>query len=659
MPNIQPMKRFALTLALLAAIGLNGNTRAQKWFFYESFDDVAVDATGSGYVPEGFTLYNDANTPFAGQPDLSYFDAAWKVRRGMDGEGYAAAPSLFTNASAQANRWLVTPAIALTDASAPKLYFRTKSEDDRARDGFVLKISTTSADSSAFQDLRSVREARGTWREYTINLAEYAGKTIYLAFVQNSTGRQAIAIDDIRVGEAADGLGAACNNAHTPLYMIYNNPSEPKSFPVKATLQNWSNTAITSARLCVRMNTEDVVTQTFNNLNIAAAGNESVAGQTFSLDYTPAYADPEAEFEIWFDQLNGQGVATDHTTVPCFIAMGSSLPYKKTMLEIFSSATCSGCGGWNKQFHEWDSIYGGNEPDNPNGFVAAKFQVDIPTSGDPLVTPETLERKNFYGIGSAPTWMLNGYRFPLQGGDLESIARTLTRLLDSIETFRQTLSPLALAAKMDREGEVLNISTKITCRLPLIGKYRLYVTLAEDSIRERAQLSNETEYYNIVRKMLPDANGTLLELPLPGDSIVKTFTYQFGDNPALRGSLDRVGVAAYIQNTETREIIQATFAYGNGVWSKNDDKTRREAVADALVYPNPATETAVLAFRPLTDETLTVSLLDMQGRVLLRHTANGTGTQTLNLPVAGLPSGTYAVRIEGANGFTVVKLLKK
>ena len=127
------MKRLSLIIALLALTILSGKTHAQKWYFYESFDNVAVDATGSGYVPDGFTLYNDDNEPFNGKLNLSYFDKAWKVIRGMDGEGYASSPSLFKNNYAQADRWLVTPAISLQDATAPKLYFRAKAGDEQMR----------------------------------------------------------------------------------------------------------------------------------------------------------------------------------------------------------------------------------------------------------------------------------------------------------------------------------------------------------------------------------------------------------------------------------------------------------------------------------------------------------------------------------------------
>ncbi|MDE6516036.1 MAG: choice-of-anchor J domain-containing protein, partial [Bacteroidales bacterium] len=520
------MKRFSLIIALLALVVLSGRSLAQTWYFYESFDNVAVDATGSGYVPDGFTLYNDDNTPFDGKPDLSHFDVAWKVIRGMSGEGYVSAPSLFKDASAKADRWLVTPAISLKGASAPKLYFRAKAGDDQMRDGLVLKISTTTTEQSAFKNIRSVREVPGQWTDYIFDLNEYAGQTVYLAFVQNSSGMLTLDIDDIRIGEAANGMVAVCNNAYAPLYMIHTHEGSNMAFPVTATLQNWSNTPISSVRLCVRMNDGPVIAKIFNQLKIGAATATSLPHQEVSFNFVPQEADKDAVLEIWFDQINGQSVSMEHNKVNCFVVDESDMISKKVIFEIFSSATCSNCGPWNKVFHTWDSILGGNDVNRPEGFVAAKFQVNIPSSGDPLVTSETLARSNYYSVQSAPYWTMNGLRFNLKGGET-GVGQTYQSIVDSLAKFKRTVSPIALQARLNiADTTTLMAEIKTTAKLPIIGNYRLYVALIEDSIHEKKQMSEESDFYNIVRKMLPDANGTPLITPQPTDENIES-TYAF------------------------------------------------------------------------------------------------------------------------------------
>ncbi|MDE5606899.1 MAG: Omp28-related outer membrane protein, partial [Bacteroidales bacterium] len=508
---------------------------------------------------------------------------------------------------------------------------------------------------------------------------EYAGQTVYLAFVQNSTGMLTVAVDDIRVGEAGSGTTVVCNNAYTPLYMIHTHEGSNMPFPVTATLQNWSSTPITSARLCVRMNDGPVIAKIFNYLNIGPATATSLPHQAVSFNFVPQEADGNAVFEIWFDQINGQSVSMEHNKVNCFVAEETDMTYKQVLFEIFSSATCSNCGPWNKEFHKWDSIIGGNDMSRPEGFVAAKFQVNIPTAGDPLVTSETLARSTYYGVQSAPYWTMNGRRFQLRGGET-GVAQTYQSIVDSLAKFQRTVSPIALQAKLQVDGQTLKPEIRTTAKLPIQGSYRLYVALLEDSIHEKKQMSEETEFYNIVRKMLPNVNGTPLNTPQPIDDNTEStyaFTYTVGDNPTFYGSLDRVGVVAYIQNTETKEIIQAAFASANGEWSEasawvNDsvyaadptvtiaNECRREAATDVILYPNPVGETATLSFRPLSGNRLTVSIINLQGRVLSRQTVQGgTDMQTLALPTANLTEGLYIVCIESADGRTSIKLLKK
>ena len=675
------MKRLVSGACALAfVLGLGSMAQAQKWYFYESFNAATVNAAGAGDVPSGFTLYNDENTPYDGKPDLSHFDKAWKVIRGLDGEGKASAPSLF-KPSAAANRWLITPAIALSGATSPKLYFRAKADDERALDGFVLKISTTTTDVNAFTTLRAVREAKAKWTDYVFDLKEYVGKTIYIAFVQNSEGMQTLSIDDIRVAEAGvNGVAAACNNAFAPRYMIQTSAQSNMPFPITATLQNWGSQPITSARLCARIKDNSrVLTKTVSGLNLAAASDAAIASKTITLNFVPNLNDDDAQIEIWFDQINGGNAATEHTFVPCYIAEESDVPCKKVMMEIFSSATCSNCGPWNHEFHKWDSAYGGNVAGRKDGFVVAKFQVNIPTTGDKLVTDETLARSNFYGINAAPYWNMNGRRFTLNGGSVENINKTLKNFADSLSAFRKEIVPFDLSVKLSREGNKFTVQTKTEVELPFMGKYRLYIALCEDSVHfASAGLSNENDFFNVVRKMIPDVNGLALGVKQPteeNDDFETTHTYTVDEKPVFYGNLDKVGVVAYIQNEDTREIIQAAFAAANGEWSENaswlndkvytptaneDSRRAEEAVAEAMVYPNPVSEEATLRFRALGQEKLTVSLLDLQGREMWRKVVNGgEDWQTVALPASGLNSGLYIVRMESADGRTSVKLLKK
>jgi len=178
------MKRLYILLAFIVLAKL---TDAQI-IFNENF---------SAGMPAGFTLYNDANTPHANIAGL--FPTAWSViKEPADTFNYVAgSPSWFT-AVAPADRWMVTTGIAITTNC--KLSWKGKAQDPDWLDGYVVKISTAGVNKTDFTTtLLTVAHETSTWTTHEIDLNAYAGQTVYIAFIQNSTDMFYIMIDDIRV----------------------------------------------------------------------------------------------------------------------------------------------------------------------------------------------------------------------------------------------------------------------------------------------------------------------------------------------------------------------------------------------------------------------------------------------------------------------------
>ena len=151
------MKKTIFLLAFLAAFFLAPKGVGQV-YFHDDFQNARLDNYASADVDTVWTLYNDNNDLTA---DLFFFNEAWKVYGDADGGRFAASPSYFKGSSGRADRWMVTPAIALTDAQNPVLVFRVKSLDSKNRDNLEVKISTTdSAKASFSKTLQTVSRAR-------------------------------------------------------------------------------------------------------------------------------------------------------------------------------------------------------------------------------------------------------------------------------------------------------------------------------------------------------------------------------------------------------------------------------------------------------------------------------------------------------------------
>jgi hypothetical protein len=153
----------------------------------------------AGTMPAGFTLHNDANIV---APNIAQiFPDAWVVRpEPADTTNMvAASPSWFTDPTAQADRWMVTPAIAIGPGMA--LAWRGKAQDASYMDGYAVKISTTGTAKADFTiDVVSLPAETSTWTSRHFDLSAYNGQTIHVAFIQNSTDMFYIMIDDIKVG---------------------------------------------------------------------------------------------------------------------------------------------------------------------------------------------------------------------------------------------------------------------------------------------------------------------------------------------------------------------------------------------------------------------------------------------------------------------------
>lgn len=186
------MKKILFSIFLASAMA-----NAQTSVFTESFEEI------TSLQDAGWTLYNDANTPFGTY--AAAFPNAWNVINWQveSGNIVASSPSWFTSV-AQADRWLISPAISIPSNSTVALEFFARAHQGTPYDdGFKLKISTTNTAKASFTDVLSVAHAVNLpvadLSPYQTNLSSYAGQTVYLAWVNDYTNGNVLSIDDIDV----------------------------------------------------------------------------------------------------------------------------------------------------------------------------------------------------------------------------------------------------------------------------------------------------------------------------------------------------------------------------------------------------------------------------------------------------------------------------
>ncbi len=149
----------------------------------------------------------DRNTPSASMKKAGFdVGVPWIAAAPASDSGNTAAcsTSWYTPAGTS-DDWLVTPPVTLR-GDTPELSFRTMASDKNHRDGFAVYVSTEeTGDKTTFdldKPLLAVGQEEAEWTDHTVSLAEYAGKTVRVAFVNNSTDCSRLYLDDISVYES-------------------------------------------------------------------------------------------------------------------------------------------------------------------------------------------------------------------------------------------------------------------------------------------------------------------------------------------------------------------------------------------------------------------------------------------------------------------------
>ena len=184
------MKKTFLFLTLFLTM-LTFGVRAQVPVFTEGFEGTSL--------PTGWTIIDadqDGN-------NWEHISVQGDLSSGHTGSGAYASYS-YDNSTYDAltpNNWLVTPAIALSGTSSLTYWFIVAQS--YPADHYGVYVSTTSAtDTSAFTLLyeETPTSANGTWTMRTVDLTNYSGNTVYIAFRHfNCTDQLVLVLDDITV----------------------------------------------------------------------------------------------------------------------------------------------------------------------------------------------------------------------------------------------------------------------------------------------------------------------------------------------------------------------------------------------------------------------------------------------------------------------------
>jgi hypothetical protein len=283
---------------------------------------------------------------------------------------------------------------------------------------------------------------------------------------------------------------------------------------------------------------------------------------------------------------------------------------------------------------------------NPNMWTCVKYQMSWPGDGDPYYTAEGGVRRAFYGVNSVPRQEIDG------GYDGNSSSVTQGMFVSAYNT----IAMLEMSAALNIYGKATTLSVNMDPKDDISGNLKLFAAIVELKTTGNTGSNGETEFHYVMKKMLPDAEGTTLANFTNGTAVTKSLAWTFKGNYRLPSNATNpidnatehsveefsdLTAVVWVQDMATKEIHQSAFA---AVTAGMTDIERANLIT--AVYPNPAQDQVNINLNMEQSENVEVSVFNTVGQVVLNEnygSMNGVNTLTLNL--GNLTTGIYFVKI--------------
>jgi len=221
---------------------------------------------------------------------------------------------------------------------------------------------------------------------------------------------------------------------------------------------------------------------------------------------------------------------------------------RRVLLEEFTQASCPPCASLNPAFNQL--LF-----NNMDNIGPIKYQVWWP-GYDPmyLQNPTDVDtRVAYYGVSGVPDVVMDGNAKHDSPSEFSAT---------DIENRLRNLSPVSinLTHAYSEDGARVTISAEVTNETEeaIPAGHVLQVVILEDEILFDTPpgTTNETDFYFVMRKMLPSAEGTTLGALEPG----QTATIEFDEEiPSYMYDLRELSVAAFVQ-TSDKSVLQAQYS---------------------------------------------------------------------------------------------------
>lgn len=218
------------------------------------------------------------------------------------------------------------------------------------------------------------------------------------------------------------------------------------------------------------------------------------------------------------------------------------------LAEEFTQASCGPCASQNPAFNAVLDA-------NPSKIIGLKYQVWWP-GFDPMYlhnSSQVATRVSYYGVTGVPNVRVDGTAYAgAPSGVTQAFVDNRYSTVTSPFTINSTHS-------FDATYSQMTINADISCTQATTGNLVAHVAVIEREINfASAPGSNgETEFYGVMKRMVPDDMGTTVTAVTLGASQNITYTI---DIPWYVYNLNQLSSIVWIQNVATKAVHQASYS---------------------------------------------------------------------------------------------------
>jgi hypothetical protein len=338
-------------------------------------------------------------------------------------------------------------------------------------------------------------------------------------------------------------------------YPFVNGPT-----PVTGVVFNNGLSPITSLEIQWQANGGELFTSNLSGLNVNM-------GDTYNFTCNDYFNYPidSYDLQVWISKVNGNADDNpDNDSLTKEISVVSHIVDRKPLFEEFTSSTCSPCASFNLGFVPWCNTH-------MDDITLVKYQMNWPGSGDPYYTEEGGVRRDYYGVTWVP-WLVGNGSFV--NTDMGAVNSFYSGAMETpgFASFVATHSTVTKGTTMDIEVTILPYAN--------FNNFKLVVVVFENLTTQNVATNGETEFEHVMMKMVPDANGTDINM---SDRQPLTITQSVNLAGTNVEEWDDLGVAVIIQDLASKEVFQSGYAVENGVFAS--DASLSELNMDGVLIP--------------------------------------------------------------------------